>query len=130
MTNMTDDELREAISTAREEKPTYIPDINHCLFEPLYSENRAWYCLAIYSEGDKVYWKSVNWLSWEYAGILLEEAGLTLVKGGVYWCGKIDEPSRRNHYSQMCIDLDFLFSCNSTRPTRAIAEAYLEWKTK
>jgi len=52
--------LNEVIAKAREPMPDYLPTVDQCLFEPVYSPRGNWYCFANYLRGIKPCWIPVS----------------------------------------------------------------------
>jgi hypothetical protein len=113
---MTDAELCEAISLAREPK---LPEPIYASVFPILSPLGAWVsnCLAM----PKDYWQPINWLEWSNTGTLLEELPNVSVKrfGDKWICGSYDEKG-------------YLIENMPTNlfdnPRRAICETWLTWK--
>jgi hypothetical protein len=115
--SMTDEQLCYAISEAREPKPDR--PILVSIIEEMFSPAQSW-TGNMYNMLE--FWHPVDWLSWEYAGILLEEMKDASVS--LYF------PIDKNFWGITFRGEEKVIDVFSESVTRAIAEAYLEWKTK
>jgi hypothetical protein len=112
---MTDDQLCEAISEAREPKP---PEMTGSNFSKTKAGNWKYTpeFFGIYEIG----WHPIDWLSWENTGKLLEEMSVTL-----YCPNSAYADAEYSNGDDYVVEIGRNSRAESDRPQRALCEAWL-----